>query len=130
RIPRYLGKAGGGAKEGPSGLAPDADAGARLAAAARRTLADDGRLFHDAFGALVDDVAWFGAVNGLAQLTWKLGAPGTADIYRGAELWDLHLVDPDNRGSVDFDTRMTLLREPGDDWRSGAVNLHMTAAVL
>ena len=35
------------------------------------------RVLHDAFGELVDDVAWYGAINGLAQLTWKLGASGT-----------------------------------------------------
>jgi (1->4)-alpha-D-glucan 1-alpha-D-glucosylmutase len=130
RITSYLLKARHEAKQETSWLAPDADAEARVLDVARRTLADDGRLFHDAFGALIDDVAWFGAVNGLAQLTWKLGAPGTADIYRGAELWDLHLVDPDNRLPVDFDARMTMLREPSDDWRSGAVKLHMTAAGL
>ena len=77
-------------------------------------------MLHEAFGDLVDDVAWYGAINGLAQLTWKLGAPGTADIYRGCELWDFSLVDPDNRRPVDFDARIALLRDRSDDWRSGA----------
>jgi (1->4)-alpha-D-glucan 1-alpha-D-glucosylmutase len=41
----------------------------------------------------------------------KLTAPGVPDIYQGSELWELHLVDPDNRRSVDFSTRHDLLRE-------------------
>ena len=32
-------------------------------------------------------------------------APGVPDLYRGSELWDLTLVDPDNRRPVDFDLR-------------------------
>ena len=87
-------------------------------------------MLHETFGDLVDDVAWYGAINGLAQLTWKLGAPGTADIYRGCELWDFSLVDPDNRRPVDYGLRIALLRDRSDDWRSGAVKLQMTAAGL
>ena len=33
------------------------------------------------------------------------------DIYQGSELWDLRLVDPDNRGDVDFELRRRLLGE-------------------
>ncbi len=43
-----------------------------------------------------------GIVNSLAQLAVKCFAPGVPDIYRGTELWDLSLVDPDNRRPVDF----------------------------
>jgi (1->4)-alpha-D-glucan 1-alpha-D-glucosylmutase len=44
----------------------------------------------------------------------KLTAPGIPDIYQGSELWNLSLVDPDNRRPVDFDTRSRLLSElPG-----------------
>lgn len=50
-----------------------------------------------------------GRINGLAQTLIKLTAPGTADFYQGTELWDLSLVDPDNRRSVDFVLRRTLL---------------------
>ena len=32
----------------------------------------------------------------------KLTAPGVPDIYQGCELWDLSLVDPDNRRAVDY----------------------------
>ena len=32
--------------------------------------------------------------NSLVRTTLKLTAPGVPDIYQGAELWDLSLVDP------------------------------------
>ena len=56
--------------------------------------------------------------------------PARADIYRGCELWDFSLVDPDNRRPVDYGLRIALLRDRSDDWRSGAVKMHMTAAGL
>jgi len=40
-----------------------------------------------------------------------LTATGIPDIYQGAELWDLSLVDPDNRRPVDFALRRQLLAE-------------------
>jgi len=52
-----------------------------------------------------------GRVNGLAQTLVKLTAPGVPDLYQGTELWDLSLVDPDNRRPVDFAARRRLLGE-------------------
>ena len=46
-----------------------------------------------------------GRINSLAQTLIKLTAPGVPDIYQGTELWDLSLVDPDNRRPVDFGLR-------------------------
>jgi (1->4)-alpha-D-glucan 1-alpha-D-glucosylmutase len=37
--------------------------------------------------------------------------PGLPDFYQGAELWDLNLVDPDNRRGVDFKKRTRFLKE-------------------
>ena len=51
-----------------------------------------------------------GALNTLSQTAIKLTAPGVPDIYQGAELWDLSLVDPDNRRPVDFDAYEALQR--------------------
>lgn len=45
----------------------------------------------------------------LAQLLLKLTAPGVPDLYQGSELWEEHLVDPDNRCAVDFAGRRALL---------------------
>jgi (1->4)-alpha-D-glucan 1-alpha-D-glucosylmutase len=52
-----------------------------------------------------------GQVNSLAQTALLLTCPGVPDIYQGTELWDLSLVDPDNRRPVDFELRERLLSE-------------------
>jgi len=52
-----------------------------------------------------------GRVNSLAQTLIKLTAPGVPDFYQGCELWDLSLVDPDNRRPVDFARRRALLSQ-------------------
>ena len=51
-----------------------------------------------------------GRINSLAQTLIKMIAPGVPDFYQGTELWDLSLVDPDNRRPVDFELRADLLR--------------------
>ncbi len=51
------------------------------------------------------------AHNMLSALTLKALTPGFPDFYQGTELMDLSLTDPDNRRPVDFDERMTLLRQ-------------------
>jgi (1->4)-alpha-D-glucan 1-alpha-D-glucosylmutase len=130
RISAYLTKAVREAKSQSSWLAPDETHEAEVIALARRSIADGGRSFKDAFGALLDEVAFYGAVNSLAQLTWKLALPGAVDVYRGTEMWDLSLTDPDNRRPVDFDERRTVLAGAHDDWQSGALKLRMTAAGL
>jgi malto-oligosyltrehalose synthase len=52
-----------------------------------------------------------GEVNSLGQAVLKAVSPGVADTYRGTELWDLSLVDPDNRRPVDYEHRAALLRK-------------------
>jgi (1->4)-alpha-D-glucan 1-alpha-D-glucosylmutase len=52
-----------------------------------------------------------GRINSLSQVLLKLTAPGVPDFYQGTELWDLSLVDPDNRRPVDFNLRRRLLHE-------------------
>jgi (1->4)-alpha-D-glucan 1-alpha-D-glucosylmutase len=47
----------------------------------------------------------------LAQTLLKLTAPGVPDLYQGTEVWNLSLVDPDNRRPVDYDLRRRLLHE-------------------
>jgi (1->4)-alpha-D-glucan 1-alpha-D-glucosylmutase len=134
RIEQYLRKALREAKQQTNWIHPNERHEREVIDCARRAIADGGRVLGDAFGDLVDDVAFFGAINSLAMLTWKLGMPGTADVYRGCELWDLSLVDPDNRRPVDFARRVQLLHATPagslDDWRSGAVKLHVAAAGL
>jgi (1->4)-alpha-D-glucan 1-alpha-D-glucosylmutase len=79
-----------------------------------------------------------GRINSLAQALIKMVVPGVPDFYQGTELWDLSLVDPDNRRPVDFELRADLLRrcrtlsapEAVRDWDSGMPKLWMTARVL
>jgi (1->4)-alpha-D-glucan 1-alpha-D-glucosylmutase len=79
-----------------------------------------------------------GRINSLAQTLIKLTAPGVPDFYQGTELWDLSLVDPDNRRPVDFAGRHELQArlENADasvalrDWDSGAPKLWLIARTL
>ena len=52
-----------------------------------------------------------GRINSLSQMLLKLTCPGIPDTYQGTELWDLSLVDPDNRRPVDYTLRRSLLGE-------------------
>ena len=58
-------------------------------------------------------VAEIGIYNSLAQLVIKITAPGVPDFYQGTELWDLNLVDPDNRRPVDYDAPRGRARSTG-----------------
>ncbi len=74
-----------------------------------------------------------GRINSLAQTLIKLTAPGTPDFYQGSELWDLSLVDPDNRRPVDFAERRRLLNEctgVPEDWDRGRPKLWMIQRAL
>ena len=64
-----------------------------------------GKRFLATFEPLAGRLAQLGAINSLSQTVLKLTAPGVPDIYQGAELWDLSLVDPDNRRPVDYALR-------------------------
>ena len=89
-------------------------------------------------------IAFFGALNGLAQTLVKVTFPGVTDIYQGSDLWDFRLVDPDNRGPVDFKHRIELLeqlkgnpaRNPAlladllDRWCDGRIKLYVMARAL
>ena len=58
--------------------------------------------FLPAFQPFQERVARAGLVNSLSQVVLKIASPGVPDFYQGTELWDLNLVDPDNRRPVDF----------------------------
>jgi (1->4)-alpha-D-glucan 1-alpha-D-glucosylmutase len=61
--------------------------------------------------ALVGNILKAGRINSLAQTLIKFTAPGVPDTYQGSELWDLRLVDPDNRTPVDYGQRQAMLNE-------------------
>ena len=58
-----------------------------------------------------NEIALYGALNGLGQTLLKITIPGIPDFYQGTELWGLSLVDPDNRRPVDFKERAGLLKQ-------------------
>ena len=61
------------------------------------------------FMAFQRKVSHYGIFNSPAQTLIKITSPGVPDFYCGTELWDLTLVDPDNRRPVDFEKRISLL---------------------
>ena len=97
--------------------------------------------FLPAFLPFQQRIAALGVTNSLAQVVLKVGSPGVPDFYQGTEMWDLSLVDPDNRRPVDFEQRDRLLRQldaagPAAipellaNWPDGRVKLFVTAASL
>ncbi len=66
-------------------------------------------VFFQAFSPFQQEIEHFGKINALAQLLLKLTCPGVPDFYQGSEIWDLRLVDPDNRGPIDYQLRIGLL---------------------
>lgn len=77
-----------------------------------------------------------GALNGLAQALLKLTVPGVPDFYQGTDFWDLSLVDPDNRGAVDFTRRLVALHkreaphELATHWRDALVKQSLIQRAL
>ncbi|MDR6595327.1 malto-oligosyltrehalose synthase [Saccharothrix longispora] len=83
----------------------------------------------------VDRVVEAGWSNALGQKLVQLTAPGVPDVYQGTELWDLSLVDPDNRRPVDYEVRRRLLARLDEGWLpdvddSGAAKLHVVRHAL
>jgi (1->4)-alpha-D-glucan 1-alpha-D-glucosylmutase len=131
RIRDYMLKAAREAKLRTGWAAPDEDYEAALTQFIDRVLDPaQSRPVLEIVAAFVDRIAAAGAVNGLAQTLLKLTSPGIPDVYQGAELWDLSLVDPDNRRPVDYRGRADALQRAAGDgmaeellavWRDGRV---------
>jgi (1->4)-alpha-D-glucan 1-alpha-D-glucosylmutase len=71
----------------------------------------DSQVFVSELEDFVGRVLYSGRINSLAQTLVKYTAPGVPDTYQGSELWDLSLVDPDNRRPVDYDLRRAMLAD-------------------
>jgi (1->4)-alpha-D-glucan 1-alpha-D-glucosylmutase len=108
RLVAYMEKATKEAKRRTSWVNPSQPYDGAVREFIRGLLAPDGP-FLPAFRPFQRLVAAHGAVNSLAQTLLKLTVPGVPDFYQGTELWDLALVDPDNRRPVDFPRRQALL---------------------
>lgn len=75
------------------------------------SLLDRSRPFWRSFETLHQQVADLGILNSLTQVILKFTLPGVPDVYQGTELWDLSLVDPDNRRAVSYEQREKWLTE-------------------
>jgi (1->4)-alpha-D-glucan 1-alpha-D-glucosylmutase len=112
RLGAYLFKAVREAKVHTSWINPNARYDEALAKFAEAILDPDrSAAFLEDFALFQARVAHFGTLNSLGQTLVKLTAPGVPDFYQGSELWDLSLVDPDNRRPVDWAERRRLLDE-------------------
>lgn len=71
----------------------------------------ENKKFTDDFKTFAKPLFDAGYRHGLSQTLIKLTIPGIPDIYQGSELWNLTLVDPDNRQAVDYGLRRDLMAQ-------------------
>jgi (1->4)-alpha-D-glucan 1-alpha-D-glucosylmutase len=148
RVAAYVLKAAREAKLRTSWTNPDEEYENALDAFVRAVL-DPNRssAFLESLRTGAKSLAATGMTNGLAQVVLKATAPGVPDVYQGTELWDLSLVDPDNRRPVDFALRASALDAldaalaggtPREDvardllagWADGRIKLYVLATLL
>jgi (1->4)-alpha-D-glucan 1-alpha-D-glucosylmutase len=114
RMTAFMAKATKEAKAHTSWTDPVAEYDAGVEAFVRSILADH-RFVEDLEQWLSEHrIVERGRRNSLAQTALLLTCPGVADIYQGSEVWDLSLVDPDNRRPVDYEARRRLLQQLQD----------------
>lgn len=112
RLVPYMLKAAREAKQHTSWTDPDESYEAALRRFVERVLGDAG--FRASVEAFVAPLVEPGRLTSLSQTLIRLTAPGVPDLYQGTELWELSLVDPDNRRPVDYAARRALLAEVAD----------------
>lgn len=131
-------------KQRSSWTHPDADYEQAVGRFVHGMLAPGARnLFLADFQTFLRPLAWWGALTSLSQTLLRLTMPGVPDVYRGAERWELSMVDPDNRRPVDYDAlraaAVDIAAITGDPdavaallphWADGRVKLHLIRSVL
>ncbi len=153
RLRRYMTKAIKEAKVHTSWIHPNDDYDQAIDQFVRQVLAGPtASAFLDDFLPFARRVARLGMVNSLAQVVLKIVSPGVPDFYQGCELWDLSLVDPDNRRPVDYSLRAQMLaaleplveaawQQPPaarakavsellDNWEDGRIKMYVTTVGL
>jgi len=109
RAQAYMQKAMREAKEHTTWVANNKQYEDALSAFIEKTLADANFVSEvETFVAGIKRAGW---INSLAQTLLKHTAPGVPDLYQGNEIWDLSLVDPDNRRAVDYKARRAALKQ-------------------
>jgi (1->4)-alpha-D-glucan 1-alpha-D-glucosylmutase len=146
RLKAYVIKAAREAKVHTRWIAPNYEHEQALTAFVEAILDESGHNdFLKDFKEFHAGISIYGALNSLSQVLLKIASPGVPDFYQGTELWDLSLVDPDNRRAVNFQKRAQLLqnlrrkeakdkesliRELLRTWKSGALKLYLTCQAL
>ena len=115
RLQEYMTKALSEAKVNLSWVSPNAQYVAAVHTFLEDLLIPEPRRretkFVDSLNDLLPALKLFGAVNSLAQVVIKSASPGVPDFYQGSEMWDLSLVDPDNRRPVDYKIHVDALND-------------------
>jgi (1->4)-alpha-D-glucan 1-alpha-D-glucosylmutase len=122
RATRYMEKATREAKLMTSWQAPDANYDDAVRAFVAEVFGDAQLLSE--VETFVNTLEPFARANSLAQKLIQLTMPGVPDTYQGCELPSFTLVDPDNRGPVDFDVRRAAVQTMLDE------KLRLTATAL
>ncbi|HEY8311722.1 MAG TPA: hypothetical protein VIG47_14255, partial [Gemmatimonadaceae bacterium] len=113
RLQEYAAKALSEAKVNLSWISPDPEYVSAVQGFIADIIMPDKRVRESSFmqvlEKLLPQIRFFGGVISLAQLVLKATCPGVPDFYQGTELWDLSLVDPDNRRPVNYGLRDRML---------------------
>ncbi|WP_299823270.1 malto-oligosyltrehalose synthase [uncultured Pontibacter sp.] len=144
RLQEYLEKALREAKVKTDWAEPNEPYEAAVKDLIKQLLQED-QEFMQSFQPFFRKVAHYGWIYALCQTLLKITCPGVPDIYQGTELWDLSLVDPDNRRPVDYRLRQHYLlrirqkenqstselhRELLQNWEDGQVKLYLIYKAL
>ena len=139
RIQNYMMKALNEAKLNTTWIQPNEEWLAAMREFVAKTLEPSPKnKFLPSFLPVVEEVARLGVINSLTQTLLKLTSPGVPDIYQGNEIWDLALVDPDNRRRVDYKQRRAMLEalaksKPDEllqNWPDGRIKMFLTQRLL
>jgi (1->4)-alpha-D-glucan 1-alpha-D-glucosylmutase len=109
RIKDYMIKAIREAKVNTSWVSPHAAYEEGVLTFIDRLFTGGSNVFLREFLPLQRRAARWGMFSSLSQVLLKMTSPGVPDFYQGSELWELSLVDPDNRQPVDYPARTEVL---------------------
>ncbi|MGC1872933.1 MAG: malto-oligosyltrehalose synthase [Acidobacteriaceae bacterium] len=116
RMQAFMGKALREAKVHTSWINPSNEYDVAVEKFVQQTLCGKSSTeFLASFVPFAERIATLAAWESVSQIALKLMSPGVIDTYQGGELWDLSLVDPDNRRPVDYETRRQRLRKLTED---------------
>lgn len=149
RLQEYMIKAVKEAKLHSSWINPNEPYESAIAQFIERVLTGTGGArFLPLFHPFQERIARTAVANSLSQTLLKIASPGVPDFYQGTELWDLTLVDPDNRRPIDFvrrseamdridailneppEARVDSIRALAQAWHDGAIKMLVIAAGL